>query len=93
MKKWLKWTLGAIGTLVLIIVIFTIWNWDTISIISGTEGVSEDAKSVPKAENVATIPLEQGEADWPSWYGPDGEKRSLVTGINTDWSKGLTKKW
>ena len=93
MKRWLKWTLGVVGTIVVVLLIITMWYWDTISIISGTEGISGDAEAVPKVVDPGPVPLEKGAADWVSWYGPDGEKRSLVTGIKTDWSKGLKKLW
>jgi hypothetical protein len=37
MKKWLKWTLGIVGAIILVIVVFAAWNWDSLSILMGTE--------------------------------------------------------
>jgi len=93
MKKWLKWTLGILGTIIIVLLLITMWYWESLTILSGTEGISDNTSTIPEVEESAEIPLETGAADWTSWYGPDGEKRSLVTGINNDWSNGLKKIW
>ena len=38
-------------------------------------------------------PITKGEADWICWRGINGDGRSGVSGIQTDWSGGLEKKW
>ena len=93
MKRWLKWTLGIVGTIIVILVALVVWNYDMITIISGTEGLSGDEIPIPAVSELELTSLETGEADWGSWYGTDGQRRSLVTGIKTDWSDGLKKLW
>jgi hypothetical protein len=93
MKRWLKWTLGIVGTIIVILVTLVVWNYDMITIISGTGGLSGDEIPIPAVSELELTPLETGEADWGSWYGPGGQRRSLVTGIKTDWSDGLKKLW
>jgi hypothetical protein len=36
-------------------------------------------------------PITKGEADWICWRGINGDGRSAVSGIKTDWSDGLEK--
>ncbi len=38
-------------------------------------------------------PLDRGESDWPAWRGPGMDGKSNLDGLDTDWSKGLEKKW
>ena len=38
-------------------------------------------------------PITKGEADWICWRGFNGDGRSGVSGIKTDWSGGLEKIW
>ncbi len=93
MKKWLKWTLGIIAALILIIAGFIIWNWYSFQILGGTEDISGTSSDIPKAVAGQLPELTSGEADWPSWYGPDGDHKSKVTGIKSDWTVGLTPVW
>jgi outer membrane protein assembly factor BamB len=93
MKKWLKWTLGIIGLLVLIIVTFVAWNWSTFTIVAGTEELSGDTSAIPQVTGTIVTSVSTGASDWPSWYGPDGDRRSPLKGIITDWSGGLKKQW
>jgi len=93
MKRWIKWTLGVVGTIIVILAVLVVWNWEMITILSGTEGLSGDENSIPEVAELELTLLETGKADWASWYGPDGQRRSLVKGIKTDWSAGLKKLW
>jgi outer membrane protein assembly factor BamB len=93
MKRWLKWTLGVVGIIIAIFVVLVVWNWEMISILTGTEGLSGDENSIPAVSEQELNILNTGEADWGSWYGPDGQRRSFVKGIKTDWSAGLRKLW
>jgi outer membrane protein assembly factor BamB len=93
MKRWLKWTLSIIGAILLIIVIYIAWNWSTISIIAGTEALEGGSGAIPATDGRQTEPLQYGDADWQSWYGPRGERYSQVKGILTNWSTGLSKVW
>ena len=49
MKKWLKWMLGIIAVLVLIIAGFIIWNWTSFQILGGTEDISGTTSEIPIA--------------------------------------------
>jgi outer membrane protein assembly factor BamB len=93
MKKWLKWTLGIIGTLIVIVVVYIAWNWTLFRIVSGTEDLRGESGAIPEVVVVENDSLLYGESDWISWYGPRGDRISQVTGIRTDWSKGLKKIW
>lgn len=51
-----------------------------------------------KQENIPspikpTPPITTGIADWTNWRGTNFEGKSATTGIQTDWSKGLKKRW
>jgi outer membrane protein assembly factor BamB len=60
--------------------------------IQGDERLHGPQETIPEGVKVIT-PLEKGEADWPSWRGPNGDGKSSVIGIKKDWSEGLTKLW
>jgi hypothetical protein len=60
--------------------------------IQGGERLHGPQETIPEGAEVIA-PLEKGEADWPSWRGPDGDGKSSVVGIKKDWSDGLTKLW
>jgi len=93
MKKWLKWTLGIIASIILLFAIYVGWNWSSFSIILGTGSLSEESSPIPKSmQNIPELVLE-GDTDWNSWYGPFGNRHSLVKGISTNWSQGLEKVW
>jgi outer membrane protein assembly factor BamB len=95
MKKWLKRILATIGILVglvvLVVAVLVAWNWSSLQILMGTEGVS-GARTSPE-EVVSAQPQTAGEHDWPAWRGARNDARSTVTGIRTDWSGGLDKLW
>ncbi len=40
MKKWVKWTLGVVAAIILIIAAFVVWNWGSIAILGGTEEIA-----------------------------------------------------
>ncbi|MFC1607232.1 PQQ-binding-like beta-propeller repeat protein [Candidatus Latescibacterota bacterium] len=93
MKKWKKWSLGILGVIVLAIVVFAVLNWSTITILMGTEELSGDTETIPTAVSRDLKPIEKGSSDWTSWLGTNGDNRSAVTGIITDLSGGLKKRW
>ena len=53
MKKWLKWTLGIIGVIIVICLALLAWFWPSISILSGTEGISGDTGVIPEIRPAA----------------------------------------
>ena len=93
MKRWLKWILSIIGALVVILVVYVAWNWSSFSIIAGTEELSGISSAIPEVVSAETEPLQYGDSDWVSWYGPDGDRHAKTKGIRTDWSKGLIMLW
>ncbi len=60
--------------------------------IHGAERLTGTVNVIPKAMQTPP-PIDAGPADWPNWRGPDGDGKSVVTGIRTDWTGGLTKLW
>jgi len=93
MKKWLKWTLGIIGVIVVGLIIFIALNWNAFSILSGTEELSGTKETIPGATPLEQDSLVKGESDWISWLGAQGDNRSQTQGIIKDWSSGLKKIW
>jgi outer membrane protein assembly factor BamB len=92
-RKWLKWILIVLGVLIITMVVYVVLNWSWISIVAGTEGLSEKSGKIPDPTGPNSDSLEFGEADWPCWYGPDGDRISREKGIRTDWSDGLNPVW
>lgn len=93
MRKWQKWAIGIIGIVVVTILIFGALFWSRIGILKGTEELSGKTEAIPKPVPRSLEPLVKGDADWVSWQGAKGDRRSGVTGIIKDWSGGLEKLW
>jgi len=94
MKKWIKWTLGIISVIILVIAVYTALIWSSIKIMMGTEGVDGRLDIIPApAVSAEQIPLDKGDHDWISWLGAAGDRHSTMTGIKKDWSQGLKKLW
>lgn len=97
MKARTKKVLKIIGLLIGIIVIaiagFAAYNWDSISIMISNAEIIEEVAAIPEPAAENPEPITYGETDWTCWRGPDGDAKSKMTGILTDWSKGLTKNW
>jgi len=60
--------------------------------IMGSEPLSGKLENIPASAN-AIPSLTKGDADWTNWRGPNFEGKSALTGIQTDWSKGLKQLW
>ena len=93
MKKWHKWALAIAGICVAAVIIIGALYWSSVGILSGTQELSERPEAIPKPAARSLEPLAEGEADWVSWLGTKGDGRSSVTGIISDWSGGLKKRW
>ena len=93
MKKWLKWALIVIGVIFVTIVIYVALNWSWMSIVAGTEELNGNTGKIPAVVKSDTDSLAFGKTDWPSWYGPNGDRISAETEIIDNWSNGLTKVW
>ena len=92
-KKTKKIILISLGTLVLVVGILALIYLDMIIIFLGNKNLEGKQGNIPRVESNIQIPIEKGENDWPCWRGIKGDGRSGVTGIVTDWSKGLKKEW
>jgi outer membrane protein assembly factor BamB len=92
MRRWLKWTLGIVAVLALVLTGVVISNWSTIQILKGTEGVVGAQTAIPDPVP-GTAPASAGPHDWSAWRGERNDGRSTLTGIRTDWSGGLRKLW
>ena len=93
MKKFLKWFAIVVGALLLVFIIYTWLNWESISIFRRTEAISGKTEMIPAAQAQNLPPLEKGPADWTTWLGATGNSRSAVTSLKTDWSRGLELLW
>ena len=92
MKRWLKWTLGALGAILLLALAALAFFWPSLKILMDAGGVAGKEAPIPRPA-AARPPLDTGAADWTCWRGPRGDGQSAVTGIRTDWSGGLPKLW
>ena len=89
MKKYVKIILVIVAVLVIVV------GYIGYKIYQMTQG-SEDITGVREEIPVEKSLLEEityGDFDWPNWSGPDLNGKSKLTGIKTDWSKGLKKLW
>lgn len=93
MKKWLLWISAIIGVVIVVVVIYVALNWTMFNIVSGTEELSGENSKIPEGLTGEFDSLQFGASDWVSWYGPEGNRRSPMKGILSDWSKGLKKIW
>jgi outer membrane protein assembly factor BamB len=92
-KKWLKIILGVIGVLALALGGIVMQKWESVQILRGTEDLSGPAQAIPEAVETNTTLRDIGESDWPCWRGANGDGRSSVTGIKSDWTAGLSQVW
>ena len=93
MKRWHRWALGIVGVAVAAILIVGVMYWSTLSILMGTGELSGETTVLPTPVPQSPAQLSKGDADWVSWQGAEGGRRSGVTGIITDWSGGLEALW
>jgi outer membrane protein assembly factor BamB len=92
-KKVLKITAGVIALLVVVIAVLVVLNWESISIMLTNRELHGTVDAIPEAVDPGTLLITRGESDWICWRGANGDGRSTMTGILTDWSSGLEKKW
>lgn len=69
------------------------WVYDTFQAM-GLSPVYIDESTSPAPEvSYDNPPLTTSDSDWLNWRGPGFEGKSTMTGLKTDWSKGLTRVW
>jgi len=93
MKKWIKWVLGFIVVIMIVILIMAARMWTTVTILRTSKELSGEQEQIPGAVTAEPEPIVRGETDWISWQGVNGDSRSGLTGIIKDWSNGLNKVW
>jgi outer membrane protein assembly factor BamB len=93
MKKWFKRLALVLLLIFIAVVVYVAWNWSSFSIIAGTGSIGEGEYPIPEPLSAVPDLGAAGESDWPSWYGPNGDRRSLSENIQTDWSAGLEQVW
>jgi outer membrane protein assembly factor BamB len=92
MQRWKKWTLGILLAIVASLGAATVALWPRLRILSGTEGLAGKRAGIPPVAAVIP-PAVVGRHDWTAWRGASNDGRSTLTGIRTDWSRGLEKLW
>jgi outer membrane protein assembly factor BamB len=60
--------------------------------IMGSEPLTGKQENIPAKMN-PTPPVTSDIADWPNWRGTNFEGKSVTKEIQTEWSKGLKKRW
>ena len=89
MKRSVKIALVIVS---IVLVAGAYFGYQVYKTISGSEPLSGKQDNIPQA--VASIPqVTSGDADWTNWRGANFEGKSATKGIQTDWSKGLKKRW
>ena len=89
MKKYRNLILRIAGILLVILLYF---GYKIYKSVAGSEEISGKKESIPQPMS-SIPPLTKGAADWPNWRGATFDGKSTMTGIKTDWSKGLNKVW
>ena len=93
LKKVLKIAGVLLGLAVVVLAVMVALNWESLSVMFSNRKLQGPVTAVPGVSGPASLPLTTGEADWICWRGANGDGHSGVTGILTDWSAGLEKKW
>ncbi len=93
MKKIMKIILIILGLILVAVIVLAVLYRDTIGIMLGNRKVQPHTEVVHDIATSPVQPITKGEADWISWRNINGDNRSVVTGVKTDWSNGLKKIW
>lgn len=89
----MKRTKKIILIIIAVVLIFgTYFGYQIYKTIMGSEPITGKQESIPAKTDVLP-PITKGVADWPNWRGANFEGKSATTGIKTDWSNGLEKRW
>jgi outer membrane protein assembly factor BamB len=68
------------------------FGYQIYQMVAGSEPLSGEQEKIPSMMTQVP-PITTGIADWTNWRGPNFEGKSSTTGIQTDWSNGLKKRW
>jgi outer membrane protein assembly factor BamB len=78
------------GTIVLLFGAY--FAYQVFKMVKGSEPLPGKQDHIP-VKMAVPPPITEGSADWPNWRGIHFDGKSPVTGIQTDWSKGLKELW
>ncbi len=93
LKKIMKIVLVIVGIILIAAIVFAFMYRETIGIMLGNNAIETPAKTEQVIVSAEIEPVTKGESDWLCWRGINGDGRSSVSGIKTDWSGGLKKIW
>ena len=89
MKKSIKIILIVVA---IILAFAGYFGYEVYKMVAGSEPLNGKQEGIPS--KTSTIPpVTKGDADWTNWRGVNFEGKSATKGIQTDWSKGLSKLW
>lgn len=78
--------------LAIILIIGGVIGYKGYQAVLGSEELTGNIEAIP-TDKVDVPQLTNGNNDWPNWRGVNFDGKSSITGIKTDWSKGLKKLW
>lgn len=78
--------------LAIILIIGGVIGYKGYQAVLGSEELTGNIEAIP-TDKVDVPQLTKGNNDWPNWRGVNFDGKSSITGIKTDWSKGLKKLW
>jgi len=92
-KKMLKILLGIVGAILIGVIVLAVMYRETIDIMISNNKIQTPVNLERGIVSAQIEPITKGESDWICWRGINGDGRSGVSGIKTDWSDGLSKIW
>jgi outer membrane protein assembly factor BamB len=92
-KKIFKILLVIIGIVLIVALVLAFMYRETIEIMLSNNKIQTPTKIEQGIVSEQIQPITKGESDWLCWRGINGNGRSQVSGIKTDWSDGLKKIW
>jgi outer membrane protein assembly factor BamB len=92
-KKIIKIFQAILGVVLIGYIVLAIMNREKREINRGNITIQTPVIMEQDILSAPIEPITKGEADWICWRGINGDGRSGVSGIKTDWSDGLTKIW
>ncbi|MFC1840485.1 PQQ-binding-like beta-propeller repeat protein [Thermodesulfobacteriota bacterium] len=92
-KKFKKIFLTILGVVLIGVIVWVVMNRVHYDVVYRSDYVQPSATMEHDIVLSKIEPMTKGDADWICWRGINGDGRSSVSGIKTDWSDGLEKKW
>ena len=92
-KKLLKILGVIIGLILIAVIVLAVIYRETIDIMLSNNKILTPDKIEHDIVSAPIEPITKGETDWICWRGINGDGRSGVSGIKTDWTEGLVQIW